>query len=80
MACVCENNNEKGISGVCCGYGNRSFTLTVDGDVALSGGAFGSFSAVKVEATTPSPVSAALVLFGSALACWFGLGRRAVST
>ncbi len=63
--------------GICCGFGDGSFSLTVDGDEVISGGAFSSFALVKFDATTPIPVPGALLLFGSVLAGWVGFGRRA---
>ncbi len=62
--------------GICCGYGDGSFSLTVDGDEVISGGAFSSFALGKFESTTPVPVPGALLLFGSVLAGWVGFGRR----
>ncbi len=63
--------------GICCEFGDGSFTLSVDGDVVIGGGAFSSFALAKFESTTPIPVPGALILFGSVVAGWIGFGRKA---
>ena len=62
--------------GICCAFGGGSFTLTVDGQEVISGGAFSTFALDNFESTTPIPLPGALLLFGSVLAGWVGFGRR----